>query len=329
MSNNGFPFAVLEIRDEKVSLRAREGTKTVVEINQEIDGWCLMATIEKDGELMAVFEDHGDENGQIIYINSERTIVEFSKTLEPSHVPEESCYLGRTLKEVMESDQDLLGEEILSAEDDPSYEKVASCLPPLQKLGERNLASFVGTRECMDKPAIMENKGIRFPSFNAGSVTQELRHPERGEERPPRETSQGLVGGWLPVLHYKVDRWDIIIFADPEPPTRWIQPVWYRLAKIGEGRLQEIHYCDTYSPLPPRSKPDPKEFYLKLLKLSEDWQSVLEPSMEIHVPEEWIANLCKHSLVREMITRIDDWPKYGVYTDIYTEPQNIGRQNLF
>jgi len=327
LSNNKFPFKVLEIEDEKVTLRDRKGIKTVVKINQEIDTWSLMATIEKDGELMAIFENHEDKNGPILYINSKGTIAKFSKTLESTRVPEESCYLGRTLKDVLESDQDLLGEEILSSEDDPSYEKVASCLPPLQRLGSSNLVSFVGTRQCIDKPAIME--GIRTSCFNPGSVTQELRHPERGEVRPPREIYQGLVGGWLPVLHYQVDKWKIIIFADPEPPTRWIQPVWFRFVRLRKGHIQEIHYCNTYSPLPPRSEPDPKEFYLKLLKLFEDWQSVLEPSMEIDVPEEWIIDLCKHSLVREMITRIGDWPKYGVFTLDYNGPEHDGFQDIF
>ncbi len=342
MSNNEFPFKVLEIEDEKVILRDRKGIKTVVKINQEIDRWSLMATIEKDGELMGVFENHGDKNGPILYVNSKGIITEFSKTLEPTRVPEESCYLGRTLKDVLDNDQDLLGEEILSTEDDPSYEKVASCLPPIQRIGESNLVSFVGTRECIDKPGVMCGlcpmlgrqdgdiyEGIFTDRFYPGGITPELRKPDKGEVGPTHEIYAGLVGGWTPVLRYKIDSWEIIIFADPEPPTMWIQPVWFRLVKLRRGHLQETHYCNSYMPYPPRGEAEKKEFYLKLLKLSEEWQSVLEPSMEIDVPEERISDLCIHSLVREMITRIGDWPKYGVYDRAYNGPEHDGFQDTF
>ena len=39
--------------------------------------------------------------------------------------------------------------------------------------------------------------------------------------------------------------------------------------------------------------------------------------------------MCKHSLVREMITRIDDWPKYGVYAKDYNGPEHDGFQDTF
>ena len=325
--NSGFPFKIIEIEDERTTLKDAEGETAIVAINHMTDGWSLMQTIDIDGEAVAVFESHGDRDGRIVYISAYRTVAEFSKTLEPIRVPEGSCYLGRTLDEVMGADEDLMGNAILSRKEDPTYDLVAACLPPMQRLGQMNVASFVGTRECMDKPAIMED--IRSSTFNFGGVTQELRRPERGEVRPPRDIYQGLVGGWLPVLYFKVEGWEITIFADPEPPTKRIQPVWYRLAKIREGGKHEVHYCNTYAPLPPRRKPDPKEFYIKLLTLSRDWHAVLEPSMEIHVPDEWISNMCKHSLMREMITRTDDWPKYGVFTKEYGGPEHDGFQDTF
>ena len=76
-------------------------------------------------------------------------------------------------------------------------------------------------------------------------------------------------------------------------------------------------------------QPDPKEFYTKLLEVSREWHAVLEPSMKIEVPDRWISDMCKHSLVREMITRIGDWPKYGVYTKDYNGPEHDGFQDTF
>ena len=327
MQNSEFPFKIVEIGTERIALADRAEQTTVVELNHMIDAWSFMQTIEVDGEAIAVLESHSDSGGWIIYANAESIIAQFPKTLEPLRVPEETCYLGRTLQEVMEVDEDLLGNDILAREEDPTYDLVASCLPPLQKLGQLNVASFVGTRHCMDKPAILDNV---FSSIcNFGGVTPELRRAERGEVRPPRDIYQGLVGGWLPILYYEVEGWEFTIFADPEPPTQWIQPVWYRLAKIRAGGILETHYCDTYAPLPPRSQPDPRAFYTKLLELSREWHAVLEPAMQIAVPDDWISDMCKHSLVREMITRIDDWPKYGVYTKDYNGPEHDGFQDTF
>ena len=327
MQKSGLPFKIIEIDDEKITLEDHEGEMAFVEIHHRIDDWSFMQTVDIDGEAVAVFESHGESDGRIIYMSAHSVIAEFPKTLEPTRIAENSCYLGRTLTEVMESDEDLLGNEILSREEDPTYDLVSSCLPPMQKLGPMNVISFVGTRECMDKPAIMAE--LHSSCFNFGAVTHELRRAERGEVRPPRNVYQGLIGGWLPVLYFKVEGWEITVFADPDPPTNRIQPVWYRLAKIRADGEEEIHYCNTYAPLPPRSKPDPREFYIKLLKLSRDWHSVLETSMDIHVPDEWISNMCKHSLVREMITRVDDWPRYGVYTKEYSGPEHDGFQDTF
>ena len=327
MQNSGFLFKVVEIGAEKVTLEYDNGQTAIVELHHMLDEWSFMQTIEVDDEAVAVFESHGGSDGWIIYTSTNETIAEFPKTLEPLRIPEDSCYLGRTLQEVMEVDGDLLGNDILARAEDPTYDLVASCLPPLQKLGQANVASFVGTRHCIDKPGILDNV---FSSIcNFGGVTPELRRADRGEVRPPRDIYQGLVGGWLPVLYYEVEGWEFTIFADPEPPTQWIQPVWYRLAKIRTGDILETHYCDTYAPLPPRSQPDPRVFYTKLLELSRDWHAVLEPSMEIEVPDAWISDMCKHSLVREMITRIDDWPKYGVYTKDYNGPEHDGFQDTF
>ncbi|MBC8394901.1 MAG: hypothetical protein H8E17_20320, partial [Deltaproteobacteria bacterium] len=129
-----FPFDVLKIEDESVILKNKAGGKTTLKIHQDIDSWALMAIIEKNEEPIAVIENHRGENGPILYLTTKGTIASFSKSFEPTSAPEESCYLGRTLKEILESDDDILEKEILSREDDPSYETVAPCLPPMQRM---------------------------------------------------------------------------------------------------------------------------------------------------------------------------------------------------
>ncbi|MBA7645661.1 hypothetical protein ES703_53419 [subsurface metagenome] len=82
-------------------------------------------------------------------------------------------------------------------------------------------------------------------------------------------------------------------------------------------------------PYLPKVEADPRKFYMKLLETSEDWESVFEPAMEIDVPEERIADFCKHSIMREMITRIGDWPKYGVFEQTYCGPEYDAFQDTY
>ena len=329
------PFEVLKIGERGVVVRDGNGGTHTVEMHQAIGPWSLMALLEKNGEPIAVFENHGDENGPILYVAPRRTVAALPKSLEPTRVPEATCYLGRTLKDVLDRDEDLLGDEILAAAEDPCYEKVASCLPPLRKTGStwgggiRSLVSFVGSRDCVDKPAIMED--LCTSCFQPGAAIPQLRGLIASYVEQPKagHVCEGLVGGWLPVLRYRMENWEFIIFADPRPDTQWIQPVWYRIVRRTAGRLEAIHYFDSFVPHPPRGEPDPKAFYTRLLTLHEDWQAVMEPSMAIDVPDRRIADFCRHGLVREMITRIGDWPKYGVYDRNYNGPEHDGFQDTF
>ena len=87
LKNRGFPFEVLKIEGEGVTLKNKAGRETTLEINQEAESWSLMAIIERNGEPIAVIENHREKNGPILYINPKRTIACFSKSLEPTSVP--------------------------------------------------------------------------------------------------------------------------------------------------------------------------------------------------------------------------------------------------
>jgi len=142
----------LEIGSENVILRDEKRTINV-KIHQRAGSWSLMSIIERNGELLAVFEDHRDENGSILYIGPKGIIARLSKSLEsPFH--EESCRLRRIREKILNSEEDVLGNEILSEEEDPSYEKVTSYLPPLRRLHHSGINSFVGSRNCLDKLVI-------------------------------------------------------------------------------------------------------------------------------------------------------------------------------
>lgn len=301
--------------------------------HDRVGKWTLMATIRSnDNRLIAVLEDHQDIKGSIVYIGKQGIILKLFKSLEPTSALEKACYRGHPLKEIAENPRDILAEEILAEEEDPSYEKVASCLPPIGKLerpkGVHQPVTFIGTNKCLDKQAIFY--GGLTHSFNPIVYAPEIQKVIDEEK-----VWDGLVGGWLPVVRErfpikKETAWEILIFADTELHTKWIQPVWYRLAKTEGGKLIEVHYFDSYLPYPPRMKePKAEKFYTKILRVHESWGKELEGAMEVSVPEERIPDFCRHCLVREIITRIGDYPKYGTINRAYAGSEHDGFPDTF
>ena len=84
-----------------------------------------------------------------------------------------------------------------------------------------------------------------------------------------------------------------------------------KYSKAQKQLLKEANYYFNSIPFPKLHGPDPEKFYQELLKVHNTWQKELEPAMKIQLPEERIENFCKHSLVREMITRSRNHPRYG------------------
>ena len=64
MQKSGFPFKILELDDEKITLENRVGERAVVEKHHRVDDWSFMQTVDIDGEAVAVFESHGESDGR-------------------------------------------------------------------------------------------------------------------------------------------------------------------------------------------------------------------------------------------------------------------------
>ena len=75
------------------------------------------------------------------------------KRLESTYADESSCYRGHAKEEIIASPADILGKEILSTGEDPDFDAIAACFPPIRdsKYGtEEGIHTFVGTREGVD-----------------------------------------------------------------------------------------------------------------------------------------------------------------------------------
>jgi len=267
--------------------------------------WTLMAVLREPDGGAAVFENVEDRKGSIVYVNQQGVILTLAKGLEPTSVAQNSLYRGRTMDEIGKTRADVLGAELLTGNGDPSYADVAAALPPLR------VPTFVGTRHSDEKPTYDYGGFSDEIYVDAGKIFTEIQ-----DARNKHDVWEGLVGGWLPVVRFVFPAgeqryWEETIFADEEPGHFWTQPVWYRVLLVDGGQLKEAHYFYHHLPFPPRGEPSAVDFYQALLNVRAVWKRDLDPPMKVEVPDARILDFCLRSLSLQMITRVEDHPKYG------------------
>src|SRR5580658_563644 len=267
--------------------------------------WTLMAVLREPGGGAAVFENVEDRKGSIVYVNQQGVILTLAKSLEPTSAAQSSLYRGRTMDEIGKTRADVLGAELLTGNGDPIYADVAAALPPLR------VPTFVGTRHSDEKPTYDYGGFSDEIYVDAGKIFTEIQ-----DARNKHDVWEGLVGGWLPVVRFVFPAgeqryWEETIFAEEAPGHFWTQPVWYRVLLVGGGQLKEAHYFYHHLPFPPRGEPAAADFYQALLNVHAVWKRDLDPPMKVDVPDARILDFCKRSLSLEMITRVEDHPKYG------------------
>ncbi len=305
-----------------------EGATSVLHTGDRLGPWTLMEVI--DGAVpnanLAIFENFTSQTGHITVLAESRMLLDLPKSLEPTSQDPAQLYLGHTLQDVINSPSDLLGNEILSRPGDPDYYEIASVFPAIRRMPTY---SFVGTNATIDKVGF--NYGGRTPDFDPAAYYAPLR-----DIRDQGKVQDGLVGGFLPILR----------FVYPESPQSWtemlafaplritngndrIQPVWYRIVHIESGSVKWSHYIDSYHPFPPRTSFDPKVFYRDLIALNDGWQKVLAPAMKLHLPDQRLENMARFAVVRDLMTRVGNYPKYGAFDKDYAGSEHDGFPDTF
>jgi hypothetical protein len=287
---------------------------TLLVVHQRVGDWTLMAVVQllagdSAAGTAAVFEDVVSAKGSIEYVGvgKQGVLLTLPKSLEPTSVPEGTLFRGKTVGEIANIESDFLATDLLAGAGsaDPSYNDVAAALPPLR------VPSFVGTRHSDDKP-----------TYDYGGFSDEIYldvgklFPDIRAARARHDVGEGLIGGWLPVLRFVfpagADRqFEETIFAEEAPGHFWTQPVWYRVLRVESGEVKEAHYYYHHLPFPPRKEPPASAFFEALFHVHAVWKHDLNPAMKIDVPDPRIAALCLRSFSLQMITRVEDHPKYG------------------
>jgi hypothetical protein len=306
---------------------ADQGRPVRLQVGDRLGSWSFMAvTTNASGKPLAVFEDFTTMGGGIVVADGQGNRQEFPKSLEPTFADPKTLYRGHTFQEVVGSDHDLLGAEILGQAGDPGFAAVATCFAPIARMGTY---TFVGTRESSDKIGVAY--GGRTGNFDPAVYV-----PAIERIRAEGRVLDGLVGGWLPAVRFvypeRAGDWSELVLYAPlrqDDGNSRIQPVWYRVCRVEGNALKWAKYADSYLPVPPRTPPPPGRFYQDLLGLRDGWEKALAPAMQVRLPDERLANLARHSLVRALITRIGAFPKYGVMDRNYGGAEHDGFQDTF
>ena len=305
-----------------------DGHTSVLHVNERLESWTLMELIPSTSNhpATAILEDFSTYTGHLLVVDQRGIQLDFPKSAEPTSNDPAKLYLGHSLKEVIDSPTDLLGNEILSRNGDPDYDEIASIFAPIHRMPTY---SFVGTNATMDKVGF--TYGGRSPDFDPAPYD-----PAIIPIREQGKVLDGLVGGYLPIVRFvypeSPDAWtEMVAFAPPRivNGNDRIQPVWYRIVHIEQGAVKWSHYIDSYHPFPPRTEYDSGLFYKDLIALNSSWQKALAPAMKIHVPDERVENMAQFGLVRDFITRVGDFPKYGAVDKDYAGSEHDGFPDTF
>jgi hypothetical protein len=318
---------ILSISDAGTVVASWQGKEATLQKNQSVGPWTLMAVIQTERHRrLAIFEDFSQTNGHLLFADTEGISVDLPKSAEPTWAGSQTLYRGHRLQDVFDSERDLLGEEILAQTGDPDYVGVAGCFAPLAKMFTY---TFVGTHECQEKVGVFY--GGATPNFDPVAYIPEIR-----KIREAGHVLDGLVGGWLPALRFvypeKPGDWSELVIYAPmrvEDGNQRVQPVWYRLCRVEGNALRWVRYFDSYHPFPPRLEASPRSFYQELLGMRAAWERALAPGMQIQIPDQRLADLARHSLVREMMTRMGPFPKYGVFDRGYGGSEHDGFPDTF
>ncbi len=327
----GTAWRLLRVDGTSAEIVDAAGHRATLEPGGRIGDWTLM-NVAPGAQPMVVLEDfvHRDD-GHLLYVDADGVRLDLAKTAESTGDTTGGRALGHTLAEVKANATDLLGRQILARPGDPDYAEVAAAFAPITRIASDTF-DFLGTPQTADKVGF--NYGGRSPNFDPA-----IYQPSVDAVRKAHRVRDGLVGGWLPVRRFVYPEasgaWtEMLAFA----PFRTfdgndrIQPVWYRVCRVEHDALQWCRYVDTYVAFPMRSTDAPDlapRFYAGLDRFKADWDARLAPGIELHLPDRRVEDMARFGLVRSIMTRIGDYPKYGVLDRNYGGAEHDGFPDTF
>jgi hypothetical protein len=306
----------------EVLIATKAGTFNL-RLGQTLGKWTFMGATAAQ-QRYAVLEDFENQDGHIIYVDNNGKRLDFSKSAESFRVDGSRLFNGHKPSEIEANAKDILKEEILSGAGDPTYDRVANVFRPIQG----PLAEIPhGMDDTTVGIAATPNTADKIFFFAGGetlSIKPKIFSPAIADIIKEGMTREGLVGGYLPAYR----------FVYPEPSGAWteliafapfkivngndrFQPVWYRVSRIENGALKWSRYFDSFPPFQAKSAigdgvKDGEPFFTDFLSFHEKWDQILDRGMKVSLPDDRVANMARFTLIVSIMTRIGDYPKYGL-----------------
>lgn len=320
----------IERFDDGAVIASAQDRRARLVAGQRVGRWTLMAVVGGDAPY-AVLEDFSRMDGELVIVDTDGVRLSLPKSSEATAPDQGGTYLGHALDQVMASPHDLLAAAVLDGHRDPDYARIARALPPITKVHGGSYG-FLGTPDTFDKVPFAY--GGRSPNFDPA-----IYQPSVDAVRKRGQVRDGLVGGDLPVIRFVYPEadgaWTEMLAYAPfrkfEGNDR-IQPVWYRVSRIEHGELKWVRYVDTYVDFPMRTDDDPRDppaFYRELEWFQRDWSAILGAGMQVELPDKRMQHMARFGLVRSIMTRIGDFPKYGVVDRNYGGAEHDGFPDTF
>lgn len=295
--------------ENQLSVTMADGQEYSLAVGQHLCGWTLRWLHSASATPKALLESTNHEGGALLFWSSATGIHKIIKPV-PKHYDNPSVsqlYNGHTMAEILASQHDLLGEEVL-AQGEPSYASVVGLLPPMRG----------GRYQILGSP-LSRGKFIIWPD---GTVTTQAREkpnviyaPAAVDSRTSRcKVYDGLLADWMPIACYRFEGddavYDLLAFVLPDDYAIVPEP-FFCLARYEK---------DGYTPAEVRYKQIPREgvrelsaekFYEALEMTVRFWRNYEQALTHVQLPEERIWRWTIGCLALAATTFAGDHPKYG------------------
>jgi hypothetical protein len=302
---------VNSISVQRSTLRCSGGATHEIAVGERCGDWELVAILPELAPI-AVLERDSSHGSFLAYVGQKGPVATIRKPVgDLEDLRPRKRFAPDIAEHMLAAQRDVVGDEVRSSGQEPSFGALVELLPPL------NTYTFLGTTTSQDKLIVWQDGrlGLGIHNHDLASV---LFNPLEILNYPSGSTllnKEGLLGGYLPAIDYG--------FLDPESHSGWEEMA----VSVGQNELTTYVSLRTtqgrrsYWKLPGgHALTNGTEFYRQVLAVQKTWEQFFSKGMQLHIPEQRVADASKAAIVRALISEVGLHPKYGVGS--YGEPEH-------
>ncbi|MDQ2835321.1 MAG: hypothetical protein M3Y50_16580 [Acidobacteriota bacterium] len=312
-----------------------------IEVDQSIEGWRLLATLEINGSETAVFEKHVTHRGAIAYV----TVAEGTIALIPKLVGDLSKIRPRPTdtshgirferKARYQPGPDVLAEYILNSKEDPSYENVAAL--GLEYIGW----TLVGNEQGGPERSLYlqpdgQSRELKNPNGQAAWAPDEYGPVFDPQEFFPNDNIQmwryekgfskrALLGGYTPVADTGV--WNAEFQCGYEamvlvPPGEDARPMSRMRVMVPDDQIapgMKVYLEGGRAFIDHYANGSREAYFSELAGIWNRWHSFYEESMPVEIPDGWLLDAARAGITLSRCSYRGLEPTYQMGEGGYTK----------